>query len=232
MTRRWGWFGGTFDPPHLGHLRLALDAVEAHADSGSPLEQVLFVPTGRNPFKDEGPVVADADRVAMLAAALAGEPRFVVSDLELQRAAPQRTIDSLRAAAERWPDVRFTLILGADAWNGFGRWAEPQAVLALADVAVGGRPGSPLLAPGELPGLDPDGVLCYDTVRADAVWKIQPVAAGSDAWVSTVTRFPSRALDISATWLREALRRGRSVRYLMPDAVIGLIKENKLYGSC
>src|SRR5437867_6044622 len=90
LTPRIGVFGGTFDPVHVGHLAIALAALEA-----VPLDRVLFVPARRSPLKERDPVASVADRVAMLEAAIAGEPRFALSRVELERDGVSYTVDTL-----------------------------------------------------------------------------------------------------------------------------------------
>jgi nicotinate-nucleotide adenylyltransferase len=129
-------FGGTFDPIHLGHLVVADRVAEAAGLAG-----VVFLPAGRPPHKVGRPITPAADRLAMVALAIAGNPRFSVSQLELESASgPSFTIDTVRrwkAAGER--DV--ALILGADSLVELGTWREPEALVAECRVLVVGRPG-------------------------------------------------------------------------------------------
>ncbi|MGH2498492.1 MAG: nicotinate (nicotinamide) nucleotide adenylyltransferase, partial [Candidatus Limnocylindria bacterium] len=131
--QRIGVFGGSFDPPHLGHLAIALAALEA-----ARLDRVLFVPARRSPLKETAPVATEADRLAMLRAAVADEPRFQVSTLELERDAPSYTVETLEALAG---EGELFLILGADAAAERARWRDPARVAALATLLVAPRPG-------------------------------------------------------------------------------------------
>lgn len=223
---RVGWFGGSFDPPHHGHLRLALEAAEALR-----LSRVLFVPVGRNPHKPRPPVATPVQRRAMVAAAIASEPRFDLEDCELADEGPSWTVSSLGACAARHPDRRFVLLLGADAWAGFGRWRDPLGILAVADVAVAGRPDCPILAPAELPGLDPAGLLCYDGEPTDEEWTLTTRPDVQPAWRTRVRRFPTRQLAIASSAIRDDLTAGRSVRYLLPDAVLRIMTEQRIYAQ-
>ena len=144
MTRV-GVFGGTFDPVHVGHLAIAnaaLDELE--------LDRIYFVPARRSPLKQDGPVASAEDRLAMLIAAIAGEPRFHVSELELDRKGPSFTVDTLEALRG---EGDLFLILGSDAYADFERWRDPARIRALARVVLAARPGAPN-APGGVGMLD------------------------------------------------------------------------------
>lgn len=183
---RLGVFGGTFDPVHVGHLAIANAALES-----VPLDRVLFVPARRAPLKEHGPVAGEADRLTMLERAVAGEPRFSVSRIELDRDGPSYTVDTLEALAG--PDDLF-LILGADALAALPRWKDPERIAALATLVVADRPGAPERV-GDAP----------------------------------VVRFDAPRLDISSRELRARAARGRSLRYLVPDAVWKHIEARGLY---
>lgn len=144
MTRV-GVFGGTFDPVHVGHLAIANAALDELA-----LDRVIFVPAKRSPLKDRAPTATEADRLAMLRAALAGEPRFAVSTAELERTGPSYTVDTLDAL-RREGDLY--LIVGSDAYADFPRWRDPERIRALATVVVAARPGAPN-APRDVKVLD------------------------------------------------------------------------------
>ena len=129
-----GLMGGTFNPPHNGHVALAREAVGALA-----LERLLVVPTGQTPDK---PVEVDAEtRVRLAEAAFADVPRVEVSRLELERKQPSYTLDTVKWACERWGDVTF--VVGADRFADFMTWREPNEVLRHARLAVATRPGYP-----------------------------------------------------------------------------------------
>jgi len=132
---RVGVFGGTFDPVHVGHLAIASAALES-----VPLDRVLFVLARRSPLKDRAPVAPESDRLAMLRLAVAEEPRFAVSRVELDREGPSYTVETLEQLAG--PDELF-LILGADALVDLGRWHRPERISELATIVVAARPGAP-----------------------------------------------------------------------------------------
>ena len=139
MTRL-GVFGGTFDPPHVGHLAIALAALES-----ARLDRVLFVPARRSPLKDRAPVAGVEDRLAMLEAAVRDEPRFAVSRIELERDGPSYTVDTLEALR---PQGELFLIMGSDALADLERWRAPARIRELATILVARRPGAPEPAPG------------------------------------------------------------------------------------
>lgn len=133
---RIGIFGGTFDPPHLGHLIVAQDALVALG-----LERVLFIPAAVPPHKIQREITPAALRLELLRAAVAGDPRFEVSDLELRRAGPSYTVDTLRELQERHPAASLYFLLGVDQFRELHGWREPEAISRLATLAVIGREG-------------------------------------------------------------------------------------------
>jgi nicotinate-nucleotide adenylyltransferase len=132
-----GVFGGTFDPPHIGHLALAEWAREQLR-----LERVLFVPAARPPHKRRAGLSPVADRLAMTRLAVRGNQGFAVSTLELDGAGPSFTVDTLRALRQRAPHARLYLLLGADSLDEFRTWRHPEQILGLATLAVARRPGA------------------------------------------------------------------------------------------
>jgi nicotinate-nucleotide adenylyltransferase len=135
LKARLGVFGGTFDPVHVGHLAIALAALES-----VPLDRVLFVPARRSPLKDRDPLASVTDRVAMLEGAIANEPRFVLSRLELDRDGVSYTVDTLEALRS---EGELFLILGSDALADLARWRAPDRIRDLATILVAARPGAP-----------------------------------------------------------------------------------------
>ncbi len=132
---RLGVFGGTFDPVHVGHLAIALAALES-----AKLDRMVFVPARRSPLKDREPSASAADRFAMLEAATRDEPRFAVSRIELDREGPSYTVDTLE---ELRAEGQLFLILGSDALADLDRWRSPDRIRALATILVARRPGAP-----------------------------------------------------------------------------------------
>ena len=152
LKARVGVFGGTFDPVHVGHLAIALAALES-----VPLDRVLFVPARRSPLKDRDPLASVSDRVAMLKAAVASEPRFALSPVELDRQGVSYTVDTLEALRS---EGDLFLILGSDALSDLARWRAPDRIRELATILVAARPGAP----------EPDpmhGARAFDAPRLD-----------------------------------------------------------------
>lgn len=131
-----GLFGGTFDPPHTGHLIVAQDALSALG-----LDAIAFVPAANPPHKRDTVISPAELRTRMLELALAGDGRFGIERLELERPGPSYTIDTLRELATRQPEVRWTLLIGADLYAEFRTWRDPAGIRRLARVAVLARPG-------------------------------------------------------------------------------------------
>jgi nicotinate-nucleotide adenylyltransferase len=169
------------------------------AREGLGLDLVAFLPAAVPPHRDAPPRAA-ADRLEMARLATASHPRFEAWDAELRRPGPSYTVETVAALLSERPSDSFVLVVGADTWPEMTSWREPQRLLSLVDVAVVDRPG-------------------YDAPATGAPF---PGARG-------VTRVEGPSLPISATTIRELARRGRSVRYLVPDAVADYILERRLY---
>lgn len=226
-----GILGGTFDPPHVGHLIVAQDAALA-----LELDRIVFIPAARPPHKSTVVVSPPALRAAMLALAIEGDGRFSMDPLELDRAGASYTVDTLRELARREPATRWTLLIGSDQYSEFDAWHEPDEIRRLAQVAVlmrggthGGTEGLPgsksaagRRAPVEVHGSSAEGGLA-DAADADAT---RPAARdiGAGDLALHVTR-----IDVSATAVRTRVAAGLPIRYLVPRAVEEFIFERKLY---
>ncbi len=136
LTGRVGLFGGSFNPPHVGHLAVA----EAARDEAA-LDRVLWMPAAVPPHKRADDLPEAEHRLAMTRLATAGNDAFVVSDLELRRAGVSYTVDTLRALRADHPDAAFLLLLGGDSLQQFPTWRDPDAILDLAEPLVYPRPG-------------------------------------------------------------------------------------------
>lgn len=210
--RRIGVFGGTFDPVHNGHLRTALEVGELLA-----LDELRLVPASVPPHRD-APVATGAERLRMLQLAADANPGFLVDDLELVRGGASYTIETLRAVrAEAGPQARLCLIVGLDAFAQIHTWKDWPQLTDHAHVVVVQRPGAAL-------GLTGDA----------ADWAAQrlatdPLSALAAAPCGAVLRLELTQLAISATQIRALLAEHRSPRYLLPDAVLDYIRENRIY---
>jgi nicotinate-nucleotide adenylyltransferase len=197
-------FGGTFDPPHRGHLAIATAAADAFA-----LDRILFAPTGLQPLKLDTEPTPFATRLALTTAACELDPRFTASDIDAPRAdgSPNYTVDTLIALAARYPRSEYTLfnLVGADSFLSLPFWHEPARLLALAEWIVVTRPGYPLAESG-----------------------LAPLAL-TPAQRSRVHILAGVQEDVSATDLRERLRTGDPCADLLPAPVAAYIAEHRLY---
>jgi nicotinate-nucleotide adenylyltransferase len=202
MTRTLAILGGTFDPVHNAHLRVAWEAAEClDAD-------VRLIPANVPPHRDP-PVASARERAEILRAALAGQDRLTLDDRELRRDGPSWTIDTLIELREEIGDDRpLVLLLGADAFLGLPSWHRWGELFDYAHIGVLTRPGHDIaVLPTEL------RIKVASRRCADAL-ALGQTAAGR------VLQIPVTPLEISATYIREVIAAGGAPRYLMPDAVL------------
>ena len=213
-----GVLGGTFNPVHLGHLRAAEEVAEALA-----LPRVLLVPSALPPHKRErggDPLAPAEQRLAWVERACADNPRLEACDVEVRRGGgASYTVDTLRTLAERAAPGRPTFLIGADAFADLGSWREPEAVLGLADFAVMTRPGTPGALADWLPAKLREGF------ELEADGRAARHASGGQVRVVAIS-----ALDISSSDIRARARAGRSLRYLVPEAVRSDVEESGVFG--
>ena len=194
MSERLGVFGGTFDPIHVGHLIIAQEAYDRLG-----LSRVVFVPARVSPLKRSTTLFSPERRVEMACAAVASDPRFAVSTVDLDRPAPSYTVDTLRLIHEQVAaDAQLYFILGVDSLLTFGHWYQPEEIIRLARLAVITRPGYTL----DLASLDR---------------QLPGLAAASDV-------IEGVQVGISATDLRQRLQSGASVRYYVTEPVWSLLQ--------
>lgn len=220
MTERVGLFGGTFNPIHLGHLRAAEEVREALG-----LDRVRFVPSRVPPHKhadDADPIASSDDRLAWVEAAIAGHEGFAVDRIEIDREGPSFLVDTLEAIRARDGEARRSVfIVGEDAFAEMGDWRAPERIFALTDLAVMTRP------PGRMRGL---GDVLPEVVRpAYAIDDDGRRAVHREAG-TRIDLVPISALDISSSRIREACRKGRSIRYLVPESIRSAIETSGRYG--
>jgi nicotinate-nucleotide adenylyltransferase len=199
VSERLGVLGGSFDPVHLGHLVLAECAREQLS-----LDRVLFVPTGYQWRKADREMTPAPQRCEMVRLAIADNPCFELSTVEVEREGPSYTDVTLEALLAEHPVAELFFILGQDALADLPHWHAPQRVVELATLAVARRP-------------DPDGLAAPEAALGDLPARI--------AWVDMP------AMEISATDIRARAGSGRSLRYLVPETVREFITANSLYSE-
>lgn len=207
-----GLFGGTFDPIHHGHLRLAVELRECLG-----LREMRLIPNALPPHRDD-PGAAPAQRLRWIRAAIAGEPGLVLDDRELRRGGRSYTVDTLASLREELPDTPLCLVLGMDTFLGLELWQRWRELIDLAHIVVAPRPGVTTPDTGEL----------GDLVRAHAV--SDPAALRRRA-AGGIYRCDATPLAISSTDIRNLLQAGRSVRYLVPDVVWRDIQSAEIYSE-
>jgi len=199
---RLGIFGGTFDPPHNGHLLSAVDAAETLA-----LDVLWFVPNATQPLKGPGHG-APEHRLEMVRLMVGGDPRFAVDPLEIQRQGPSYTVDTVAAFAERFPEATRFLLIGADVVPTFEQWRQPERIRELAELVILHRAVDP-----------PDESMPRP---APQVPNTPGVLRGA-RWLET------RRIDLSSTEIRSRVRDGKSIRGFVPDPVARYIESTGLY---
>lgn len=210
-ARMIGIFGGTFDPIHIGHVRTALDIREDLA-----LDEVRLIPCNVSPHRS-APLASGAQRLAMLQAAIQGEPGLCVDDRELHRPAPSYTVDTLlllRAELGETPSL--CLMMGMDSFQALHTWHRWHEIITLAHIVVMTRPGWLPPTQGDVAGLITQHGVC-DPARL------------RDAPAGGVLLRPVSQLDIAASRIRSVVQAGKSARYWVPDGVWDIIKEEGIY---
>jgi nicotinate-nucleotide adenylyltransferase len=211
-----GILGGTFDPIHFGHLRMAQELLEA-----LNLSQIRFIPAATPPLKNH-PVASTDDRAAMLRLAIAGNSKFSLDERELGRSGTSYTIDTLLSLRqELGTDVSLCLLMGSDAFLGLPNWQRWQELLNYCHIVVARRPSvapSADAMPDQLKALWEKSV----TTRIEDLTR----KAAGHILMQHIT-----PLDISATRIREDLSHNLTSRYLMPDCVVDFIHGRQLYAS-
>ncbi len=198
--RRLGVLGGTFDPPHVGHLwlgRLAADALQ--------LDRVLFMPAAQPPHKRDRRISGSSDRLLMTRLAIEGDPLFELTAIEMERPGPSYTIDSVQQLQDAYADgTQLFLVMAADSLQQIDTWREPDRLLTLVEWIVGPRPG--VAAP-----------------QPEALRRRFGEAA------SRIHLLEGPSLDVSASEIRDRVAAGRVIRYLVPRPVEELIADRDLY---
>ncbi len=197
---RLGVFGGTFDPIHNGHLMVAQECRDRLG-----MDRVLFVPARLPPHKQVRSLTAPHHRMAMVRLAIASNPGFEASSIELSRPGPSYSVDTLLQLRQHQPeDTDMFFIMGADSLNDLASWRDPAGLLANCKLVVVSRPGAPAVEPARLDCLYP----------------------GADERVIPLQVI---GLDIASSDLRSRVAVGKTIRCQLPDDVIAYIESNKLY---
>lgn len=199
MKAKIGIMGGTFDPIHLGHLVIAEAAREQFE-----LERVIFVPAASPPHKQSAEISPSLHRYLMTVLAVEAHPQFFVSDLELKRPGPSYAVDTVESLKKALGEEKqLFFITGADALCGLPSWHRPERLLELCDFIAAARPG------------------CKDlrTVQASL----------GEAGKMRIHRLATPELEISATDIRRRVACGKSIRYIVPEAVEHYIRKEGLY---
>lgn len=197
-ARRIGVLGGTFDPIHRGHLVVADEVARRMR-----LDAVVFAPSGESWHKSTSAAARSADRLAMVRAAIADDPRFRATTVDIDRAGPTFTVDTLTdlqaedARAHPGDPAQWVFIAGADALAAFATWRDPQGILDRAEVVAVTRPGHALRIPAP-----------FD---------------------ERITPIEIPALDVSSSEIRRRVAAGESIIGLVPDPVAAIIAECGLY---
>jgi nicotinate-nucleotide adenylyltransferase len=209
-----GLFGGTFDPVHFGHLRLAEEAI-GHLGLGG----VRWIPAGQPPHR-ETPEVTAEQRLEMVLRCTVENRQFSVDASEVRSPTLSYTVNTLeRLRTELGSEQSLVLLVGADAFAGLSSWHRWQEIFALAHVAVSHRPGFPI----EVASL-PEALARVFNDR-----RLLNVEALKDSPAGGIATFAMTQLAISATQIRKLLNNGRSARYLLPDSVLDYIQHHQLY---
>jgi nicotinate-nucleotide adenylyltransferase len=196
--------GGTFDPPHIGHLLAASDACDL-----LDLDQLVFIPAWQQPLKQHVESTPANHRLRMVQLMAEGDPRFLVDEIEIRRTGLSFTVDTLEEYAGRYPDSVRYLLLGVDAFALLEQWREAGKVVSLAHLVVMARQGG-------------DGLVDNESV-------MRKVRAVGGAGAATPRALESRRIDVSSTEIRTRVKAGQSIRGFVTEPVAQYIEFNGLY---
>ncbi|ABK45833.1 nicotinate-nucleotide adenylyltransferase [Magnetococcus marinus MC-1] len=214
LARRIGILGGSFNPPHLGHLRSAMEVME-----GLGLDGMQLIPSGAHPFKGREMQATPEERLDMVRLAVSREPRFEANDIEVLQDGVGYTIDTLRSLARSRPTIEWVLVLGSDLLNELHLWKTWQLLIKYAHLCIMTRPG-----------------YIVDLQQTEAGRFLEPFMVQSPELLyreemgrNGVIIQPVTPMGISSTAMREALVAGRSIDYLTPTRVVNYIQKQELY---
>jgi nicotinate-nucleotide adenylyltransferase len=209
-----GILGGTFNPVHIAHLRIA-EEVRERFDLG----RVVFVPAATPPHKPLAGDLPFAVRHRMVTLAIAGNPLFTVSEIEGKRSGKSYSIDTIHALRAEYPDDELFFIIGSDSFLDIGTWRDYEEIFTQCNIVVVERPGAVLLSICSSLPLD----ILHQFSYLDAEKRLAHRSGNSVYYLEGVP------LNISSTAIRHLLQSGRTIRYLVPEEVEHFIKEHRLY---
>ena len=195
-----GIIGGTFNPIHIGHLIMAERAYEEFE-----LDEILFIPEGISYFKDQSTILDKKTRIALTGEAIGDNPHFALSTIECDRAGNSYTYETLEELKSKNPDTQYYLIIGADSLVQMELWQKPENILRDAIILVAKRQG-----PTTQEFLD----------------KMEDIKTKYNADIRVI---PCTYIDISSTEIRERVKSGKSIRYLVPEVTENYIRKHHLY---
>jgi nicotinate-nucleotide adenylyltransferase len=213
---KWGWFGGTFDPIHIGHLRCASEMMELF-----DLNRIIFVPAARPPHKPNDTITSFYHREQMIRLAIEGNPAFSFSDVENRREKTSYSVETVQHLLDqhRLENLELYFIIGQDAFHAIRTWKEWERLLLLCHFAVMTRPGYTRRGLEEILTPEFASRFAYD----DGVRGFRG-PTGHMIFFREVT-----FLDIASSNIRERAKEGKDIRYLVTDEVRGYIADNGLY---
>jgi nicotinate-nucleotide adenylyltransferase len=214
---RIGLMGGTFNPIHLAHLRIAEEAREMCS-----LDRVVFIPAADPPHKPLAGEVPFLQRCRMVSLAIIGNPGFEISEIEGQRAGKSYSIDTINHFRAEYPDAGLFFIIGSDSFLEIGLWYRYAEIFRTCSLIVIERPGCPVM--------DPPAAL-PDAIRAEFSYNVASRELTHQSG-ERVQFLSGSLLDISSSTIRHLVAAGRSITYLVPPAVEAYIKEQRMYTTC
>lgn len=200
QNKKVGIMGGTFDPIHYGHLILAQNALDAFS-----LDEILFVPSGTPWLKESTKVLSKNKRVSMTGMAIEDNPDFALSTIEIDREGNSYSYETVEELKRLQPNTDFYFIMGADSLLEIERWKHPDRLMPECTLLVAVRDDC------DREGLEKQIIYLTDKYQAD------------------IKILPADRIDISSTKIRQLIREGKSVRYMLPDQIIRFIQKNHLY---
>jgi len=222
LAERIGVYGGTFDPPHLGHLAIAERLVDAFA-----LDRLLMVPAAIPPHKRGQTISSPFHRLAMLALATAESPRLYVSPIEVEPGATPYTVDTLRRLQQDQPDDCLFFVMGADSFRDVSCWHQYEELLTRYSTIVAMRPGFPGEEAASWQGLAGHLPVRLQELVVDLRGGRRPTIAQMESQHIYLTDYVT--VDVSATNIRLAVAQGRSLGDLVPPSVASYIEKYQLY---